>query len=231
MKSTLRVFQSFRKKILNFIRPSQISFFDIHNPKGIKLITRLRLGLSHLREHKFKHSFQDKINPIYPLCNCGQNIASATHFSLHCPFFINERRTLLSTIRSPDSKLLDCTDYDLTETLLFGHKSQTSSNNFKIINASIYYILSSKWFDEPLFKINSFISKSEFNQWFSFFTYIHTFIAHKKKYLQSDWLRGVQHWPYLYSVFNICTLWLNKKKNTTFEFRSGKIEMYSLKTN
>ena len=43
------------------------------------------------------------------------------------------------------------------------------------------------------------------------------------------WLRGVQ--SYLYSVFNICTLWLNKKKNTTFEFRSGKIEMYSLKTN
>ena len=57
-------------------------------------------------------------------------------------------------------------------------------------------------------------------------------IACTKKYLQSDWLRGVQYWPYLYSVFNICTLWLNKKKeNTTFEFRNGKIEMCSLKTN
>ena len=52
-----------------------------------------------------------------------------------------------------------------------------------------------------------------------------------EKNLQSDWLRGVQYWPYLYSVFNICTLSLNKKKNTTFEFRSGKIKMYSLKTN
>ena len=29
--------------------------------------------------------------------------------------------------------------------------SQTSSNNFKTINASIDYILSSKTFDEPLF--------------------------------------------------------------------------------
>ena len=38
-------------------------------------------------------------------------------FSLHCPFFINERRTLLSIIRSLDSKLLDCTDYDLTQRL------------------------------------------------------------------------------------------------------------------
>lgn len=29
---------------------------------GIKFITRLRLSLSHLQEHKFKHSFQDKIH-------------------------------------------------------------------------------------------------------------------------------------------------------------------------
>ena len=30
-------------------------------------------------------------------------------------------------------------------------------------------------------------------------------IANTKKYLQSNWVRGVQYW-YLYSVFNICTL-------------------------
>ena len=159
----------FKEKTLNFIRPYPNSFFDCHNPKGIKLITRLRLGLSHLREHKFKHSFQDTINP---LCNCGQDIESSTHFFLHCPFFINERRTLLSTIRSLDNKLLDCTDYDLTQTLLFGNTSQISSNNFKIINALIDYILPSKRFDEPLFSINSLISKSEFNQQFSFYIYI-----------------------------------------------------------
>ena len=113
---------AFKGKILNFIRPSPNSVFDIRNPKGIKLIIRLRLGLSHLREHKFKYSFQDTINP---LCNCGQDIESATHFFLHCPFFINERHTLPSTIRNLDSKLLDCIDYDLTQTLLFGNSSQT----------------------------------------------------------------------------------------------------------
>ena len=138
----------FKEKILNFIRPSPNSFFDFHNSKGIKVITRLRLGLSHLREHKFKHNFQDTINP---LCNCGQDIESSTHFFLHCPFFINERHTLFSTIRSLDSKLLDCTNYYLTQTLLFGNTSQISSNNFKIINTSIDYILLSKRFDEPLF--------------------------------------------------------------------------------
>ena len=138
----------FKEKILNFIRPSPNSVFDTRNPKGIELITRLRLCLSHLREHKFKHSFQDTLNP---LCNCGQDIESITDFFLHCPFFVNERRTLLSTIRSFHGKLLDSTDYDLTQTLLFGNTSQNSSNNFKIINASIHYILPSKRFDEPLF--------------------------------------------------------------------------------
>ena len=131
----------FKEKILNFIRISPNSFLIVTILKELNL-------LQDLRQHKFKHSFQDTINT---LCNCGQDIESSTHFFLHSPFFTNERRTLLSIIRSLDSKLLDCTDYDLTQTLLFGNTSQTSSNNFKIINASIDYILSSKRFDEPLF--------------------------------------------------------------------------------
>ena len=138
----------FKEKCLISYDLSQIFFFEIHNPKGIKLITRLRLGLSHLREHKFKHGFQDTVHPLF---NCGHDIESATHFFLHCPFFINERRTLHSTIRSLDSKLLDCTDYDLTQTLLSGNTFQTLSNNCKIFNASTDYILLSKRFDESLF--------------------------------------------------------------------------------
>ena len=47
----------FRKRILAFISPFANSTFQCHSPKGLKLITRLQLGLSHLRFHKFKHSF------------------------------------------------------------------------------------------------------------------------------------------------------------------------------
>ena len=124
------------------------SFFDCHNSKEIKLITRLGLGLSHLKEHKVKPSFQNSINL---LCNCDQDIECSTHFFLHCPFFINERHTLLGSICSLESKLLDCTDYDLKQTLLFGSTSQISSNNFKIIKTLTDFILSSKRFDKPLF--------------------------------------------------------------------------------
>ena len=31
----------------------------------------MRLGLSHLANHKFRHNFQDCLNPI---CSCGQEI-------------------------------------------------------------------------------------------------------------------------------------------------------------
>ena len=54
--------------VFNFIRHSPNSVFDIRNPEGIKLITRFRFGLSHFREHKFKHSFQGTLSS---LCNCG----------------------------------------------------------------------------------------------------------------------------------------------------------------
>ena len=39
---------AFKKQILKFIRPSPNSTFNVHNPHGIKLLTRLRVGLSHL---------------------------------------------------------------------------------------------------------------------------------------------------------------------------------------
>ena len=90
----------FKTNILKFIRRSTNSVYNCHNPKGLKFITRLRLGLS--REHKFKHSFQDRINP---LCSCRIDIGSTEHFLLHCPQFVNERRTLQSTIGNINYKL------------------------------------------------------------------------------------------------------------------------------
>ena len=51
-------FSAFKKSILKFIRPSSNSISNCHIPNGIKLITRLRSGHSHLLEHKFRHKFR-----------------------------------------------------------------------------------------------------------------------------------------------------------------------------
>ena len=75
----------FKKTLLNFIRPSPNTVFNYHNPKGVKLLTRLRLGLSHLRERKFKYSFQGSLNPT---CRCDNNIETSAYFLLHCPNII-----------------------------------------------------------------------------------------------------------------------------------------------
>ena len=47
--------------LLSTISNRVLSAADIY---GIKLLTRLRVGLSHLREHKFTHNVQDIINPL-----------------------------------------------------------------------------------------------------------------------------------------------------------------------
>ena len=142
-------FNIFRRSILKFIRPSANSFFNCHNPKGIKFITRLRLGLSHLREHKFKHSFQDSLNPF---CSCGLDIESTGHYLLHCPTYITERPTLLSTIENTDNNLLDVCEPVLIKTLLFGSNLFDSNANTNVLNATIEYVLSTKRFEEPLFQ-------------------------------------------------------------------------------
>ena len=139
----------FKTNILKFIRPSPNSVYNCHNPKGLKFITRLRLGLSHLREHKFKHNFQDTINP---LCICGLDLESTEHFLLHCPQFVNERCTLLNTIGNINYKLLENTDSNLTQTLLFGNTLFEITGNTKILNTTINFISLTKRCDQPLFK-------------------------------------------------------------------------------
>ena len=62
---------------------------------GIKYLTRLRLGLSHLNDHKFTHNFQDCLNP---LCPCSLEVESTIH-SLHCQYYNDIRQTLLDTVK------------------------------------------------------------------------------------------------------------------------------------
>ena len=116
----LDTYGTFKNTILKYIRPSPNSIFKRHNLQRIKFLKRLRLGLSHLRGHKFKHSFQDSLNP---LCKCSTEVESTSHFLLYCPIYNNDRSSLLSTIRNIDCKLLENTRCSLTQTLLHGNPS------------------------------------------------------------------------------------------------------------
>ena len=85
--------------LLKFVRPAANNDFDINNPYGLILLTRLRLGLIHLRYHKFRHNFQECINPIYAH---GLEIETTTHFLLHCLLFQSARQSVLMNIKKID---------------------------------------------------------------------------------------------------------------------------------
>ena len=141
-------FSIFKKNILQFIRPSPNSIFNCHNPKGVKLLTRLRLGLSHLRDHKFKHIFQDLLNPI---CNCRNDVETTTHYLLHCPVFFDERLILINNIWNINNNVLNLNDPRFSEMLLFGNSSFNNTKNTSILNTTIRSIVSSKRFEVPFF--------------------------------------------------------------------------------
>ena len=88
-------FGIFKKSIVKFIRSKRNSFYNCCSLKGIRLITRLHLELSHLQlRSKFKYNFQNCLNP---LCSCDWSIELTFYFPLLCPIFDNKRHTLLAS--------------------------------------------------------------------------------------------------------------------------------------
>ena len=126
----------FKSNILKFIGPKPNNVYYCHNLKEIRLLTRLRLGLSHLHEHKFKHSFQDCLNPLY---FCGNEIETSIHYLLHCPTYTNERMTLLNKIKSNHCSILEFRDAVVTKILLFGDNTLRDSCNTLILNSITDY--------------------------------------------------------------------------------------------
>ena len=137
----------FKLLLLKFVRPVANSIFDINNPYGLKLLTRLRLGLSHLRYHKFRHNFQDCINPM---CDCDLETETTTHFLLHCPLFQSARQSLLMIIKKIDESILKKHDELITKALLYGDDKFDLSCNKSIISSTIEFIVSTGRFSNSL---------------------------------------------------------------------------------
>ena len=138
---------TFEKGILKFIRPSSSSTYNCFNNKGIKHITRLRIGLSHLCDHKFKHGF---LNSLSSICSCGLDIETTCHYILLCPNFTNERSILLNIVSTINESSLTSCDVSIVNLLLNVDESLDLETNTLILNANVDFISSSKRFDGPL---------------------------------------------------------------------------------
>ena len=68
--------------------------------------------MSYLRNHKFKHSFQDTLNPLW---NFGSKVETSALCLLHFPANRNERLTLLNKIKNNSFTVLEKTTSILTQ--------------------------------------------------------------------------------------------------------------------
>ena len=128
-----------KKNVLKLYRPVKRSLFNIHEPKCIKWIFQLRVGLSPLKSHKRRHNFQDTPDDT---CHCMRDAESTYHFLLHCPTFTEHRRTLFETIDPiiDQNILLALDDKDFEDLLLYGSDWLSLEENQTILKATINFI-------------------------------------------------------------------------------------------
>ena len=107
----------------------------------------MRLGLSHLADHKFRHNFQDCSKPI---CSCGQEIETTSHFFLHCLNYRCARKTFFEKINLIDSNILQQSDLSITNDLLFGSEKLKDDKNNALLNFTIEFIQSTYRFKYQL---------------------------------------------------------------------------------
>ena len=137
----------FRKKLLTFTRPSEKSIYNIYDSRGSKFLNRLRLGFSHLREHKFRHNFADNVNP---LCSCAQTESTDNVF-LRCHNYVSFRTALTNELSSINCGIVSLRPSALLEVIFYGDKIFNDKSNYRILTAIINYIKNTQRFEQALF--------------------------------------------------------------------------------
>lgn len=69
----------FRSALLKFIRPIESKGESSILMPQIKVLPKLRLGVSHLYDHKFRDGFMDMLNPL-----CSSSIEAEATISYYC---------------------------------------------------------------------------------------------------------------------------------------------------
>ena len=137
----------FRKKLLSFIKPTENKTFSIYDPFGIKLLNRLRVDFSHLNEHKYRHNFEDTLNP---LCSCSLETETTAHFFLRCRKYTDVCLTLMKELYRIDSSITSRQPNELLRIILYDDSKFKDNVNKEILIATIQFIKNSNRFNQSL---------------------------------------------------------------------------------
>ena len=121
-------------------------FFD---PEGLKVLTRLRVGLSYLSAHRFYHNFQECLNP---LCSCSVETEDTTYYLLHCRYSSNQRPDLMNSVNSVIQNFEFMSENNKKDLLLFGDSQFDENKNKVILEATTTFIKKSERFTGSLFE-------------------------------------------------------------------------------
>ena len=131
---------TFKKAIFEFLRPKPSSVFGASDNKGVVFLNRLRLGFSHLNEHKFRHGFRDTLDPF---CPCRTNsIENSQHFLLHCSIYSHARLLLFNNLQTLDINIFPLGPTKLFNLLLYGDPILPFNINNAFLNFTIKFVLS-----------------------------------------------------------------------------------------
>ena len=101
------------------------------------------LIFSDLRDHRYNRSF----NCPSPICSCGIEDETSSHFLLCCPRYNTLRQVYLSKISEITNSDVSILPNDhLTDLLLYGSKAYNSITNELILTETILYIYKSERF-------------------------------------------------------------------------------------
>ena len=112
---------------------------------------------THLNEHKFRHGFNDTVNPM---CPCGADAENTEHFHLRCHCFSTQRSELFDYLYRLDPPFSKLNTKEKVAYLLYSLRSSSSSLH-KVIKLVIKFLKSTGDFNEPLiffFLINEILS-------------------------------------------------------------------------
>ena len=136
----------FKQKLLSIIRPPPKPVYNIYDPKGLSILTQLRVGLSKLNFHKFRHNFEDTLNP---LCPSNDGVEDTEHYMLFCHTYDVQRCCLLGRVNAIllSHGLANPSNNELVDIILYGHKHLSLTSNASILTATLEYIKATKRFE------------------------------------------------------------------------------------
>ena len=117
----------FKTKLKQQYKPTRHRHFDKGSQTGNKLLTRLRLNRSFLKDNSFTIGLTDD-----PSCACGHRRESTSHYLLDCSLYTSERQTLFDQISLLISQFKTFSKTRQLNILLRGFN--TDNNDYRTIN-------------------------------------------------------------------------------------------------